>query len=103
MQHSAIHHDSAIIEISHEASRLEVENLECAILTGSKEPLVILLEPKSSDVSSVSLIRNFVLVREYVVNFDYIMSGNPEIFSIRSYCQSVNLRVRVVDGSSAEP
>jgi hypothetical protein len=84
VQYSAIDHYSAIIEISHKACGLEVKNLERAIFTSCKKPLVVLLEPKSSDVTSVAFIGYFVLMREYVVHLNHIMSGHSEVFSVGS-------------------
>ena len=56
MQDGRVNHDAIIVEIPHEAKRLEIEDFECAIFTSCEKPLVILLELNSGDIARVALL-----------------------------------------------
>lgn len=61
VQDCRINHYALVVKIAHEASSFKVKYLECAILAGREEPLVVTLEFKRCDVTSVPLEQTFLV------------------------------------------
>ena len=56
VQDSRVDHNAIVVEISHKATRLEVEHFQGAILARCEKPLVVLLELYGSDIARVALL-----------------------------------------------
>ena len=54
MKNCRIYHDALVIEIAHKAGSLEVEDFESSVFARRKEPLIVSLEVKRSDIASMA-------------------------------------------------
>ena len=64
MQHGAVNHHAVVVALPLVARRVEIKDLDCAVLARDKEPLVLALEDHSDRVGGQSIKRHLLALVE---------------------------------------